>query len=82
MLVWILSIKRRVHIPGDLCNGTDDEMMVNDPFIKPDDPSPATARATINIFEDVARPQRSDPSSNMKKKTKKVHYELVRCRFS
>jgi hypothetical protein len=48
-------------------------MIVNAPFMSPEEPIPATARATINIFDDVARPQRRDPSSKMKKKTKKVH---------
>lgn len=78
MLVLAPSMEKRAHIPGDLCNGTDDEIIVNAPFIKPDEPRPAIARATINIFEDVARPQRSDPSSKMKKKDRNVHCNSIR----
>lgn len=63
----------RVRLPGTLCIGADAEMMVNAPFISPEEPIPATARATINIFDDVATPHRREPSSKIKKKTKKVH---------
>jgi hypothetical protein len=41
--------------------------MVNPPLMRPDEPSPAIARATINILEDFATAQSSDPSSNTKK---------------
>jgi hypothetical protein len=51
-------------------------MIVSAPFIKPDEPRPATARATISIFEDVAMPQRSDPNSKIKKNTRNVHFDL------
>jgi len=54
-------------IPGRLCLGKKAEIMVNPPFRRPDDPSPATARETINIFEEVETAQSSDPSSNSKK---------------
>jgi hypothetical protein len=53
-------------------------MIVKEPFISPADPSPATARATINIFEEVARPQRSEPSSKTKKKDMNAHCILIR----
>jgi hypothetical protein len=75
-----MGIEIGLHILGDLCNGTDEEMMVNAPFIKPEDPRPATARATISIFEDVAMPQRSDPNSKMKKNTRNVHCNSVKSR--
>ena len=58
---------------GAFDNGADAEIIVKAPFIRPDEPIPATARATINIFEDVAIPHRREPSSKMKKKTMKVH---------
>lgn len=54
--------------------------MVKTPFKIPDVPIPATARPTINIFEEVDMAQRREPSSKMKKKPIKVHYtrNLVR----
>jgi hypothetical protein len=48
-------------------------MIVRVPFIKPEDPIPATARATINIVEEVATPQSREPSSKTKKKHIKAH---------
>jgi len=48
-------------------------MMVKAPFEIPDVPRPAIARPTIKNFEDVATPQRSEPTSKMAKKTRKVH---------
>jgi hypothetical protein len=47
--------------------------MVKAPFSIPDVPIPATARPTINIFEEVAKAQINDPSSKSAKKARKVH---------
>lgn len=44
--------------------------MVKAPFIKPEPPSPATARPTINILDDVATPHNSEPNSKTNKNTK------------
>lgn len=68
-----MIIGGQIYIPGDLCRGTEDAMMVKAPFSKPEAPMPATARAIINIFEDVATAQRREPSSKMEKKTRNVH---------
>jgi hypothetical protein len=47
--------------------------MVKAPFRIPAVPIPATARPTINIFEEVARPQIKEPISKMPKNAMKVH---------
>jgi hypothetical protein len=49
-------------------------MIVRVPFIKPEHPIPATARAMMSILDEFAIPQSREPSSNTKKKAKKVHY--------
>lgn len=49
-------------------------MIVKLPFISPEHPMPATARAMMSILEDVAIPQSNEPSSNTKKNPKKVNY--------
>lgn len=56
-----------------MCKGIHADVMVRRPFIRPADLRPATARATISIFDDVATPQSNEPSSNTKKKTRNVH---------
>lgn len=55
-------------------SGTAPATMLRDPFCKPETPIPATARPTIKKVLDVARAQRSDPSSKTKKKTRNVHF--------
>jgi len=42
--------------------------MVKAPFIRPDPPIPATALPIMNIFEDMATPQRREPNSKRAKK--------------
>ena len=54
--------------------GTHSAMIVKAPFWMPEVPIPATARPTINIFEDVATPQSKEPNSKTPKKARKVHY--------
>lgn len=61
------------NIPGRLCFGRQAEIMVKPPFMRPEAPTPAIARATMSIFEEVATAQSKDPSSNMKKKLINVH---------
>ncbi len=52
--------------------------MAKAPFLIPDVSIPATARPTINVFEEVATPQSKEPNSKMAKKVMKVHWrELV-----
>jgi hypothetical protein len=43
------------------------------PFIKPDEPMPATARPTINIFEETATPHNKEPSSNRNTNVRNVY---------
>ena len=73
MSVIDLVLGGEISILGDLCRGTEDAMIVKVPFSKPEAPMPATARAIINIFEEVATAQRREPSSKMEKKARKVH---------
>lgn len=65
----------RPIIVGRLDMGTHPETIVKAPFKMPEPPIPATARPTINIFDDVEIAQIRDPSSKTKKKATKVHYE-------
>lgn len=44
-------------------------IIVKPPLTMPDPPIPATALPTMNIFDEVATPQRSEPSSKRAKKT-------------
>jgi hypothetical protein len=48
-------------------------MITMAPFMIPEPPSPATARPTISMTEDVAAPHRADPSSKIAKKNKNDH---------
>lgn len=57
-------------LPGRFCLGRKDDTMVSPPFRRPEAPSPATALATMNIFDVLASAQRSDPISKTKKKTR------------
>ncbi len=50
-------------------------MIVKLPFTMPDPPMPATALPTINIFDEVATPDRREPSSNRPRKTMKEIFE-------
>ena len=45
--------------------------IVKPPFTMPDPPMPATALPTINIFDEVATPDRREPSSNRPRNTMK-----------
>jgi hypothetical protein len=44
------------------------------PFNKPDEPMPATARPTINIFEETATPHNKEPNSNKNRNVRNVYY--------
>jgi hypothetical protein len=63
------------NIQGLRFKGTQADIIVNDPFISPELPSPATARPIINMLLDTAMPQRREPNSKTAKKAKKVYYE-------
>lgn len=69
----IVKYSETMNSLGAFDRGADAEIIVKAPFIRPDEPIPATARAMNNIIEDVAIPHRREPSSKMKKKTIKVH---------
>lgn len=56
--------------------GKTDDMITRVPFPIPDEPAPAIALPTMNIGDETAAPQMTDPSSKMKKKTRKDHYFL------
>ena len=51
-----------------MSNGIHTAIIVKAPFIRPDPPIPATALPIMNIFEDVATPQRREPNSKRAKK--------------
>ena len=42
----------------------------------PEEPTPAMALPTMNMADDWAAPQSTDPSSKIKKKTRKDHYTV------
>lgn len=56
-----------------LCSGTQAAIIVSAPLTRPEPPIPATARPTINIFEDVAKAVIIDPSSKTNRKNMKVY---------
>src|SRR5580700_3767821 len=53
--------------------GSTAEMMVRAPFPIPDEPAPAMALPTMNMGDETAAPQMTDPTSKIKKKTRKDH---------
>lgn len=60
-----------------LCRGTELARMVRAPFIRPDEPAPATTLPMISIVDETATPHIRDPASNTAKKTKKVNWSIV-----
>jgi hypothetical protein len=66
-----------VNVPGRLSNGRRPEMIVIAPIMIPAAPKPATARPTINIDEETAAPQSTEPSSNIPKNVRYVHYVVI-----
>jgi hypothetical protein len=61
------------RLAGRFSRGTHAAMIVKAPLIIPDAPSPAIARETISIFEDVETPQSRDPNSKSARKLMKDH---------
>jgi hypothetical protein len=49
-------------------------IMVKAPFAMPEVPTPAMALPTMNMDDDWAAPHSRDPSSKIKKKTRKDHW--------
>jgi hypothetical protein len=70
-----------LHLPGRFSWGTQPEMMIMAPFMIPEPPSPAIARPTISMIEDVAAPHKTDPNSKMAKKNKKDHCSTINSRL-
>ena len=68
-----LGVVSNAHIPGCFAGGMHEFKMVIPPFINPEPPRPATARPTINIGDEVAAPQISEPISNRSRKARKDH---------
>jgi hypothetical protein len=62
---------------GRLCIGAAPAIIVMEPFIRPEEPMPATARPTIRASEVGATPHMSEPSSKTKRKTRKVYYPVL-----
>jgi hypothetical protein len=62
-----------MNILGLFSIGTHPATIVKAPFIVPDVPIPATARPTINIFEEADTAQTNEPNSKTAKKATKVH---------
>jgi hypothetical protein len=74
VLSFKLDISRAIfHLPGRFSRGAQLDIIVIAPVMIPAAPSPATARPTINMSEEVAAPHSTDPSSKMPKKTRNVH---------
>lgn len=49
-------------------------MMVHAPFIRPEEPAPATARPAINMGDDFANAQMREPTAKTKRKVKKTNF--------
>lgn len=62
-------------IAGLFLIGTAPARIFNAPFIMPDDPIPATARPMMSILEEFATPQTKEPTSNILKKERNVHFD-------
>ena len=60
------------NIPGRLCIGAEEAIIVSAPIDNPEHPSPATARPRMNIFEETATPHSKEPSSKRPKKARNV----------
>ena len=58
---------------GRFSSGADMAMMVMAPFMSPEPPMPATARLTMSILDELARPQRREPISKTKRNARNVH---------
>jgi hypothetical protein len=70
MVTYFLGL---LTLPARFSKGIQFEVMVRAPLIRPDDPRPAIALATINILEEFARAHKRDPSSKMPRNIKKDH---------
>lgn len=62
------------HLQGDLARGTELPMMVQPPFIKPEEPAPATARPAISMGDVFAKAQMREPISKTNKKPRKTNF--------
>ena len=49
-------------------------MTVRLPFARPEEPSPAIARPTMNIVEELATPHINEPNSKIMKKNINTHW--------
>ena len=79
---FILYLFIQETLPARFCIGMQFEIIVSDPFIKPEDPIPAIALATINIFESVAKAHNMDPSSKRPRNVRNDHYTGQRLRIT
>jgi hypothetical protein len=61
-------------LQGDLARGTELPMMVQLPFIKPEEPAPATARPAINMGDVFASAQMREPISKTNRKPRKTNF--------
>lgn len=58
------------------------EIVVTAPLATPADPAPAITRPMMNMGDDWAAPQIAEPTSKIKKKTRKLHCVLSEFVFS
>lgn len=63
-----------VYVRGCRLLGATTERIVIAPLVRPDPPSPATARPTTNIVEDCAAPHRAEPISKIQRKARNVYF--------
>jgi hypothetical protein len=70
--------KLPVILPDLFSMGMHTAIIVNPPFTMPAPPIPATALPIMNILDDVATPQMSEPNSKRAKKKMKVNVKNVR----
>jgi hypothetical protein len=80
MPIWQLAVEipqRHVKdLRGRLLSGVELLIISSAPFKIPAAPTPDTALPTINIVELVARPQSSEPSSKIPRKTKNIYLRM------
>jgi hypothetical protein len=60
-------------VPARFSKGIEFAIIVRAPLIRPEDPRPAMALATINILASVAKAHNSEPSSKTPRNERKDH---------
>ena len=68
------AVEWKRHSPGCWAKGTELPMMVQAPFIRPEEPAPATARPAINMGDELAKAQMREPIPKTKRKVRKTNF--------